>query len=91
MNRFVHVVAAALSLSVVAGCAGPTTGQGRPPAYADGFNDGCQSGRAAQDVLGRPRKDVRRFESDPQYAQGWSDGYRQCEYEQMQKNASGGL
>lgn len=89
MNRFLHVVAAALSLAVVAGCAGPPTGQGRPPAYADGYNHGCQSGRAAQDVLGDPRKDDRRFESDPQYAQGWSDGYRKCEYEQMQKNAGG--
>jgi hypothetical protein len=90
MIRLAHVVAAALSLPVVAGCAAPPSGQGLPPASADGFNDGCQSGRAAQDVLGRARKDVRRLKSDPQYAQGWSDGYRQCEYEQMQKNASGG-
>lgn len=28
------------------------------------------------------KKDVRRFQADPQYAQGWSDGFRQCETEQ---------
>jgi hypothetical protein len=28
------------------------------------------------------KKDVRRFDSDKQYAQGWSDGFRQCETEQ---------
>ncbi len=28
------------------------------------------------------KKDVRRFASDTQYSQGWSDGFRQCETEQ---------
>ncbi len=28
------------------------------------------------------KKDVRRFDSDKDYAQGWSDGFRQCETEQ---------
>lgn len=28
------------------------------------------------------KKDVRRFEGDSQYGQGWSDGFRQCETEQ---------
>ncbi len=28
------------------------------------------------------KKDVKRFEKDSQYAQGWSDGFRQCESEQ---------
>ncbi|MCF6262103.1 MAG: hypothetical protein L3J24_00705 [Xanthomonadales bacterium] len=28
------------------------------------------------------KKDVRRFEDTPQYSQGWSDGFRQCETEQ---------
>lgn len=28
------------------------------------------------------KKDVRRFDSDTQYAQGWSDAFRQCETEQ---------
>ena len=91
MKRSVLFVAAALSLAVVAGCAGPSTGQGRPPAYADGFKDGCQSGEASQSVFGSPKKDVSRFGSDPQYAQGWSDGFRKCEEEQVRRNSSGGL
>lgn len=89
MKRLVLIVAAALF--VAAGCAAPPTGQTRPPAYADGFRDGCESGRASQDVTGRARKDEVRFGSDPQYAQGWSDAFRKCEYEQMQKSAGGGL
>lgn len=28
------------------------------------------------------KKDVRRFESNKQYGQGWSNGFRQCETEQ---------
>jgi len=28
------------------------------------------------------KKDVIRFEKDNKYAQGWSDGFRQCETEQ---------
>ena len=29
------------------------------------------------------KKDPRRFEADSQYAQGWSDGFRQCESEEQ--------
>jgi len=28
------------------------------------------------------KKDVRRFQNDSQYAQGWSDAFRQCENEE---------
>jgi hypothetical protein len=71
---------------VCAGCA--TTGQemtakGYPPHYADGFDDGCHSGRkAGGSLFDQFKKDVSRFERDSQYAQGWSDGFRQCETEQ---------
>jgi hypothetical protein len=57
--------------------------QGYPLSYADGFDDGCHSGKkAGGSMFDQFKKDVRRFEGDSQYAQGWSDGYRQCETEQ---------
>lgn len=57
--------------------------QGYPLAYADGFDDGCHSGKkAGGSMFDQFKKDVRRFEKDAQYAQGWSDGFRQCETEQ---------
>jgi hypothetical protein len=52
---------------------------GYPPAFADGFRDGCSSGRqAAGAISGQFRKDVPRFLADPSYASGWSDGFNQC-------------
>ncbi len=57
--------------------------QGYPPSYADGFEDGCHSGKkAGGNMFDQFKKDVRRFQKDLQYAQGWSDGFRQCEAQQ---------
>jgi len=88
------LTAAAVSLLVahLAGCAGQSkmTSQGQTPAYADGFADGCQSGRASGgSIHDSYKKNVGRFESDKHYAEGWSAGHRKCEDEQMQKNAAG--
>ena len=53
--------------------------KGYPPAFADGFDDGCSSGRQAAGVIsGQFRKNVPRYLKDAQYAEGWSDGFRQC-------------
>lgn len=57
--------------------------QGYPMSYVDGFDDGCHSGKkAGGSMFDQFKKDVRRFQKDTQYAQGWSDGFRQCETEQ---------
>jgi len=57
--------------------------QGYPLAYADGFDDGCHSGnKAGGSMFEEFKKDVKRFGKDSEYAQGWSDGFRQCESEQ---------
>ena len=54
--------------------------KGYPPAFADGFDDGCVSGRqAAGAMTGEFRKNVPRYLKDPHYAEGWSDGFRQCQ------------
>lgn len=50
------------------------------PAYRQGFDDGCHSGRqAAGSLFEQFRKDLPRFNTDQDYAQGWSDAFRQCE------------
>ena len=82
-------------LSGVSGCGtpppNPLMGSGHTPAYADGFNDGCQSGRASQDpVAGFFTQNAKRFETDKQYAEGWKAGYQKCSYAQMEEDAFGG-
>ncbi|MFQ6549314.1 hypothetical protein AADZ90_015255 [Aestuariibius sp. 2305UL40-4] len=53
------------------------------PSYRQGFDDGCHSGRqAAGSLFDQFRKDLARFNSDREYAQGWSDAFRQCETQQ---------
>lgn len=77
---------AAFCLLSLSGCANQKETmikEGYPLAYADGFDDGCHSGnKAGGSLFDQFKKDVRRFESDSQYAQGWSDGFRQCESQQ---------
>ncbi|MCQ4313746.1 hypothetical protein NAV33_17905 [Pseudomonas stutzeri] len=62
--------------------------EGYPPEYVDGFDAGCGSGRQAAGAPAEFSKDVPRYLSQPLYAEGWSDGYRQC---QATQEASGGL
>ncbi|WP_031759324.1 hypothetical protein [Pseudomonas aeruginosa] len=57
----------------------PLPPRGSPPAYADGFDDGCGSGRqAAGSISGEFRKDVPRYLREAIYASGWGDGFEQC-------------
>ena len=35
------------------------------------------------------KKNTSRFDSDKQYAQGWTDAFQKCAYEQSQKSAAG--
>lgn len=83
----------AAALIISPGCAGhggPTSAQDRTPAYSAGYKDGCASGRASQgSMYDFEKKDAGRFDSDKQYAQGWTDAFRTCAYEQSQKMAAG--
>lgn len=47
---------------------------GFPPAFKEGYADGCNSARA----LVGTKKDEKRFKWDSQYAQGWRDGFDIC-------------
>ena len=52
---------------------------GYPPAYVNGFEAGCSSGRNAAGLGGKFSKDVPRFMNDKLYADGWTDGLNQCQ------------
>ena len=86
VNRVIFFSAVCCSLVVLSGCATQKelmVQQGFPLPYADGFDDGCHCGKkAGGSLFDQFKKDVKRFEEDSQYAQGWSDGFRQCETEQ---------
>lgn len=81
-------------LSILTGCSGVTTDrflsykhedlakQGKPPAYIEGYVDGCSSGmRMGGDTHFDYRKDVQRAERDALYAKGWDDGQICCRNE----------
>ncbi len=53
--------------------------EGYPPVFVDGFEAGCSSGRQAAGGLDDFRKDVPRYLATRLYAQGWDDGFRQCQ------------
>lgn len=53
--------------------------EGYPAPFANGFEDGCSSGRNAAQALGEFRKNVPTYLADRQYATGWDDGFRQCQ------------
>ena len=80
------MVAATSSVMLLNGCVSKKevmVKEGYPLAYAEGFDDGCHSGhKAGGNMFEQFKKDVRRFDSDTEYAQGWSDAFRQCESEQ---------
>ncbi len=79
-------LSALLMISLVTGCATPQQDlikQGYPPEYAEGYGDGCESGRkAGGNMFDKFKKDVNRFESDVKYADGWKDGFEECKGEQ---------
>ena len=83
----VRRLALCVALGALGGCAGTATKTvtpqpakpnvnlaGFPPAFKEGYSDGCASARA---LVGN-KKDETRFKSDPQYAQGWRDGHDVC-------------
>ncbi len=69
----------AIALLLVGCATNPSNIPVGPPAYKQGFAEGCDSGYVA---AGHPyyqfRKDTYRFDSDKQYKQGWTDGFATC-------------
>ncbi len=76
-----RLILAVLALALAAGCTSQPTSapqpkvnlSGYPPAFRDGYTDGCASVNAAR------KRDEARFKADASYAQGWRDGYDICQ------------
>ncbi|NIA72438.1 hypothetical protein HBA54_28005 [Pelagibius litoralis] len=57
--------------------------RGFPPAYAQGYGEGCESGhKAGGDGFSQLRKNPQRFAADNLYKQGWEDGFATCKGEE---------
>jgi hypothetical protein len=86
MPSRLQAVALMLGVMGLAACTSTEEGlieRGYPPAYAEGFEDGCASGKAAAGgVFEQAQKDESRYQdSTSQYAQGWDAGYAKCRRE----------
>jgi len=79
------LVTMAAGMMIFAGCATQKEvmmQQGHSTAYAEGFDDGCHSGKkAGGNMFESFKKDENRFARHSRYTQGWSDGFRECELE----------
>jgi len=81
MAVFRRIALLSALLSALTACASyhdQLIAQGYPPAYADGFSDGCQTGKQAVNGIGYEHKDLHRFAAEKSYQQGWDVGYAQC-------------
>jgi hypothetical protein len=83
-----QTVVALLTVASLAACSSQKEAliaKGYEPAYADGYEDGCSSGKAAESgVFSDTSKDASRYNSDAQYTQGWDEGFKVCK-EQMEE------
>ena len=80
MHHLKTAGALTLAMTLLGACAAPESPPptvnlaGFPPAFRDGFADGCQSAKAGA----AKRRDETRYAQNPQYATGWRDGYDMC-------------
>jgi hypothetical protein len=78
-RQAVLVVAAATALAACTSVQEGLVERGYPPAYAEGYDHGCASGKAtAGGLFEQARKDPERYQGDSEYAQGWDAGYQKC-------------
>ena len=72
----------AITAAALAACTSVQEGlveRGYPPAYAEGYDHGCASGKAAAgDLFEQTQKDPQRYQGESEYAQGWDAGYQKC-------------
>ena len=79
MWRYAVMLCAVVGLSGCQSTHQELLAKGYPPAFADGFDDGCSSGRQAAGLMvGGFSKNVPRYLHERQYETGWDDDFRQC-------------
>jgi len=78
-------ITAALLMSGCASTAETMQAQGYGPDYSQGYGDGCTSGKkAGGSMFDQFKKDVRRYDNNHKYREGWEDGYKECRSEEKQ-------
>jgi hypothetical protein len=61
--------------------------EGASPAYGQGFDDGCNSGKkSAGDMFAQFHKNVQQYQHNQDYRQGWDDGHAECRNERISMN-----
>ena len=79
------VAAIGFSFTGCASTAENMRAQGYGPDYSQGYGDGCDSGKkSGGSMLDQFKKDVRRYDSNHKYKEGWDDGYKECRSEEKQ-------
>jgi len=59
--------------------------QGYGPDYSQGYGDGCTSGKkAGGSMFDQFKKDVKRYDNNHKYREGWEDGYKECKSEEKE-------
>jgi hypothetical protein len=81
-NRW-HAIHAAIVAAALTACTSVEEGlieRGYSPAYAEGYDHGCASGKATSGgLLAEAQKDEARYAAgEGDYAQGWDAGYQKC-------------
>ncbi len=79
---------AILTIGLLSGCASTADNmraQGYGPDYSQGYGDGCDSGRkAGGSMFDQFKKNVRLYDSNYKYQEGWDDGYKECRSEEKE-------
>ena len=87
IDRSQHLLFALVALSLLTACSSQRERliqQGATPAYAEGYVDGCDSGkRAAGDILKEAKNDVDRYAESGEYAKGWDEAFKECQVDMV--------
>lgn len=85
MKDMVKHLSLLVATFLVAACGTPSSSKlppgiaDRPPAYQEGYTQGCDFGRVEAAKAKRlPRRDDERLQTDSAYANGWHDGREAC-------------
>ena len=81
-RRSQRLVLALVMLTALAACSSQRERlieQGATPAYADGYADGCDSGKqAGGDIFVEAKKAAGRYAGGDEYAEAWAEAFEIC-------------
>lgn len=81
-HEYQHLLVVLVGLVALAACTSQQERliqQGASPAYAEGYSDGCDSGKqAAGAVLIEAKQDTNRYAGDNEYTKGWDAAFKKC-------------